>query len=251
VKKSYTVILTAPTRSSTYQIYLWDEAQRRHLVRLMGRYLPNILADRSLSGLAWLFPPPELLQNAEEATRKSPITIVSEVINNTVAVPVAHHYQLIEVVSNFRPTGMNSPSLHPLYTEPMSDLIPAERIHEWWTRLGNWNQTQTLIRETNERKVFALSMVTRRLETDLRNVLSARLSAPQITAPPRNISRVSLQSRLWIEYSRLNSALDSLEVDSTRARPPHEREARGKAARLIRRLTGQEAIDALGHLSQS
>jgi DNA replication ATP-dependent helicase Dna2 len=50
------------TDHSTYQIYLWDESQRKHLVRLVGRHLSHILADQKLRGLAWLFPPPELLQ---------------------------------------------------------------------------------------------------------------------------------------------------------------------------------------------
>jgi DNA replication ATP-dependent helicase Dna2 len=54
------------TQRSTYQIYIWDEAQRKHLTRLIGRHLPYILADQEIRTLAWLFPPSELLQNAEE-----------------------------------------------------------------------------------------------------------------------------------------------------------------------------------------
>lgn len=240
----------ARTQISTYQIYLWDESQRRHLVRLMGRYLPQILADANLRGLAWLFPPPELLQVAEDATRQSPITIVSDVFNNTIAAPVAHHYPLIDVVRTFRPNGVNPPTIHPLYQEPMSDLIPAERIHEWWQRRGNWIERQDLIRETSQRKVYSLNLVTSELETRLSNVLS-RLSAPPVTRPQRNITQISPQSRLWIEFTRLNSSLNSLETDTIRSMPPHEREARTKAARLTRRLSGNEEQVALTHLSRS
>src|SRR5690606_3247275 len=112
---------------STYQIYLWDEAQRKHLVRVIGRHLGAILADKCLRDLAWLFPPPELLAHAEEASYKSPFTLVSTVVQNTVAVPVPHHYTLLQVVDTYRPDAVQAPSVHPLYREPLSDLIPGER----------------------------------------------------------------------------------------------------------------------------
>ena len=38
--------------SSSYQIYLWDEGQRRHLTRVLGRHLPAILKDPDIRGLA-------------------------------------------------------------------------------------------------------------------------------------------------------------------------------------------------------
>jgi hypothetical protein len=45
------------TAHSTYQILLWDEAQRKHLARLVSRHLPAILGDKELRSLAWLLPP--------------------------------------------------------------------------------------------------------------------------------------------------------------------------------------------------
>ena len=123
------------TDRSTYQIYLWDEGQRKHLIRLIGRHLPYLLADPQIKDTAWLFPPPELMPKSEDATRQSPITIVSTVVFNTVAIPIPHHYRLIDVVATLKPDNTQAPSIHPLYQEPMSDLIPAERIHEWWRRI--------------------------------------------------------------------------------------------------------------------
>ncbi|MGD9588739.1 MAG: DEAD/DEAH box helicase [Pyrinomonadaceae bacterium] len=236
------------TEHSTYQIYLWDESQRQHLVRLIGRHLPHILADPDLRDLAWLFPPPELLQAAEDATRKSPITVVSTVINNTVTIPVPHHYPLLEVVKTYLPSGMTGPEVHPLYEEPMSDLLPSERIHEWWQRIGKWHEKQDIIRETSRKKVLALNLVTSRLETDLKDRLS-RLAAPPVIRAPRQAGGLAPQSLLWLEYTRLNNALSELEVHSDRAMPPHEREARGKSARLKRRLSGVEEANALSILS--
>lgn len=238
------------TQTSSYQIYLWDEAQRKHLIRLIGRHLSQILADPDLRGLAWLFPPPELLQNSADATRQSPITIVSNVIGNTIAVPVPHHYPLLDVVKTYKPDKMPEISVHPLYQEPMSDLLPAERIHEWWQRKGNWNEKQQIIKETSRRKVLALNLVTSRLETDLSGVLS-RHAAPPVVRSPKPRKRIAPQSQLWLEYAKLNAALDGLEKQTIRSMPPHEREARTKSARLTKRLTGVEEQRALDELSKT
>lgn len=115
---------------STYQIYLWDEAQRRHLARVVGRHLGAILDDSSLRDLAWLFPPPELLAHPDEASHRSPFTLVSNVVQNTVAVPVPHHYTLLEAVREYKPDHLAPLSVHPLYRDPMTDLVPSERLHE-------------------------------------------------------------------------------------------------------------------------
>jgi DNA replication ATP-dependent helicase Dna2 len=233
---------------STYQIYLWDEAQRKHLVRLVGRHLPHILADSQLRGLAWLFPPPELLQQPEDASRQSPITLVANVVNNTVAVPIAHYYQLIEVARFYADAPPAMVSVHPLYQEPMSDLIPAERVHEYWRRRGRWTETQDLIQETVRKKLLALGFVVRQLERDLKDHLS-RQAAPPLSRPPRAATGLAPQGRLWAEFTKLNAAMESLDVHSTRAMSPTEREARLKSARLTRRLAGQEELDALGTLN--
>lgn len=236
------------TAVSTYQIYLWDESQRKHLVRLISRHLSHILADPHLRDLAWLFPPPELIQLAEDATRQSPITLVSTVVANTIAVPIPHHYRLLDIVQTYRPSRFTSiPSIHPFYEEAMSDLIPPERIHEWWQRIGRWQDTQDLIQETARKKIYYMNLVVERLETDLKEVLS-RQAAPKLARTPKRIPGIAPQSRLWLEYTRLNSSLDSLEVHTIRSMPPHEREARLKSARLTQRLSGPDEQHALASL---
>lgn len=238
------------TLQSTYQIYLWDESQRKHLVRLIGRHLPYILADPHIRDIAWLFPPPELLQHAEDATRQSPITLVSNVVENTVAIPVPHHYRLLDVVQTLKPDQASAPSVHPLYEEPMSDLIPGERIHEWWQHTGHWQEKQGRIEESTQRKAYALNLVVTQLEKELAGLLS-RQAAPPLARPRNFVTGIAPQSRLWLEYTRLNAALDSLEAHTIRAMPPREREARLKSARLQQRLSGQEELIALAALSQS
>ncbi|MCP9495474.1 MAG: DNA2/NAM7 family helicase [Pyrinomonadaceae bacterium MAG19_C2-C3] len=240
------------TLNSTYQIYLWDESQRKHLIRLIGRHLPYVLADSQLRGLAWLFPPPELMQPSEDASRQSPITLVSNVISNTIAIPIPHHYRLLDVVQTYLPTSYSSspPHFHPHYQEPMSDLIPAERIHEYWQRVGRWTETQELIQETARKKIYALNLIVSRLEKDLKPFLSLK-SAPILVRGPRNVAGVAPQSSLWLEYARLNAALNSLKVEATRAMPPHEREARLKSAYLNYRLSGQNEKAVLAAISQA
>jgi DNA replication ATP-dependent helicase Dna2 len=49
---------------------------------------------------------------------------------------------------------------------------------------------------------------------------------------------MSPEGYLWREFTRLNNALESLDVDRTRAMPAHEREARFNSALLTRRLYG-------------
>lgn len=239
-----------PHIHSTYQIYLWDVSQRKHLVRLVGRHLPYILADPSLHELAWLFPPPELLQQAEEATRQSSITLVKPVIENTVALDVPHYYRLLDLAERVTPPQFSPPSTHPLYEEPLSDLIPMERLHEYWNRARNWLDKQEHIIRATRAKVYGLSLIVSWLERQLRDRLSRQAAPPivQIQRPVRGIAPVS---RLLLGFTRLNAALAGLEKHTARAMPPHEREARLKSARLERRLEGQEKLLALEQLNEA
>lgn len=232
------------SKPSTYQIYLWDESQRKHLVRLIGRHLAHVLADSELHNLAWLFPPIELLQYPDDATHRSPITLVSNVVENVVAVPVPHYYRLLDVADFYHSDFFVPRSVHPLYEEPMSNQIPGERIHEFWKKRGNWVYRLDLISETTKKKVAALETVVRKLETDLSKLLS-RQAAPPVVRPTRSLGGISAQSLMWLEYSRLNTALDTLDIQTTRSMPPHERAARLKSARLLRRLSGEEEQSAL------
>ena len=237
------------TLHSSYQIYLWDDAQRRHLVRLVSRYLPRILADRELRVLAWLFPPPELLTKPDDATRRSPFTLVYDVVRNTVALPNPHHYTLLDVAATFNDTSLTSPTIHPLYRDTLSNLLPPERIHEFWLKRGKWQETQALIVETSQKKLLALGLVVSTLERRLKDELSL-LSAPLIPTPPKRTAGLAPVSHLWLEFTHLNGALASLEADRVRAMPPHEREARFKSARLLMRLEGAGHRDALPYLQR-
>jgi DNA replication ATP-dependent helicase Dna2 len=239
------------TKVSSYQIYLWDEAQKRHLIRLMSRHLPSILKDPELRNLAWLFPPPELLARAEDSSRQSPITIISSVVQNTVAAPVPHHFTLLELVRTYKNPAFGAPSVHPLYREPLTDLIPSERIYEYWERIGDWNKVGDLISQTVRYKMFALGSVVSRLEADLKRLLpSSRLAAPPLNKDPKTPLKFSPQGRLWYEFTRLNASLQGLDIHMIQSMPPREREARFKSAILPKRLEGTERNKALKNLQK-
>jgi hypothetical protein len=239
---------------TTVQVYLWDSLQYDHLTRVIGRHLQAILADQTIQHLAWLFPPEELLPSHHLATRKSPITLVRDVVRCLVAAPVAHYYSLLEIARSYHsaslPAGVARFSVHPLFEDALSDQIPSERAHEIWarvTRPRHWRtQLDTLV-ETVERRLDALDAIRDRLEDDLRADLSQ--IAPQIRiGPPGRVNRLSFDGQLWYAFAKLNDALAQLEVQTIRAMPPHEREARFHSARLTRRLSGPSATAAAARL---
>lgn len=235
------------TEHSTYQIYLWDEAQRQHLIRLVGRHLPYILAKRSLQELVWLFPPPELLPPAEEASQQSTVTLVKPIVENTVALNHPHYYRLVDLAGAVTPPNLSAPFVPDLYTEPFSDLIPMERLHEYWNHVGKWVRSQQNIIQTTRAKTIGLEFIVRWLERKLSAYLS-RSAAPPIVRHQQTIPRLALVSRLWLGYLKLDAAVTELEIRAIRAMPPHEREARLKAARLQTRLEGDTRQRALQQL---
>jgi DNA replication ATP-dependent helicase Dna2 len=240
-------------KRSTYQIYLWDEAQRRHLQRLVGRHLNAIIRDASIRDMAWLFPSAELLPQADQATSKSPFTLLSRVVQNTVAVPLPHHYTLFGVAQHYHGPDYTPPVIHPLYHDPLSDLIPGERIHELWgKKASRLTEKQETILRTTRFKLAAMQVIAERLKDDLGDaLLPTRLAAPTLgTLPTRVLSSEPPFSQLLFEHARLNVAINDLDGYTVRAMPPHEREARFRSAILTRRLVGQEHDHALQRLQE-
>lgn len=239
---------------STFQVYLWDPVRYDHLVRIIGRYLHEILANGTISHLAWLFPPEELLPNPKLSSSKSPITIVKSVIQSILAVPIPYYYTLFGVARIYHhgslPESLARFSIHPLFEDTLSDLIPSERAHDIWTRSPQWLTTQTVLQRTVREQLTALNTITQQLETDLREVLKNEAPLIKIGGPERE-NGVSFDGQLWYSYAKLDVALNELEIYQNRAMPVHERESRFTSARLIQRLTGTEEEDALTHLGLS
>ncbi len=239
---------------TTVQFYIWDSVQYKHLTRIIGRHLRAILADPTIQHLAWLFPPEELLPNAVMETRRSPITIVRDVVRTLLAAPIPHYYTLFNTARVYHkaslPQEVAAFSVHPLFEDMLSDQIPSERAHEIWARVTRprlWSDQLVTLRETVTKQLGALEAITERLEEDLRPTLQQ--IAPEIRIePPQRQSGISFDGQLWYGFARLNAALGELEVHQIRAMPPEEREARYRSARLTRRLTGAAEAAALAQL---
>jgi DNA replication ATP-dependent helicase Dna2 len=239
---------------TTVQFYIWDSVQYEHLTRIIGRHLHAILADQSIQHLAWLFPPEELLPNAVMETRRSPITIVRDVVRALLAVPIPHYYTLFHTARLYHdaalPPQIAAFSVHPLFEDSLSDQIPSERAHEIWVRATRprlWSDQLRTLQETISKQLQALETIARRLEQDLRQ--SLQQIAPRIRIePPARQSGISFDGQLWYGFARLNAALGELEVHQIRAMPPEEREARYRSARLSRGLVGAAEAAALVQL---
>ena len=239
---------------TTVQFYIWDSLQYKHLMRIIGRHLQEILSNQTIQYIAWLFPPEELLPNPTMETRQSPITIVREVVRTLLAAPIPHYYTLLQTARVYHkaslPPGVAKFSVHPLFEDVLSDQIPSERAHEIWARVTKprlWSDQLEILRETVNKQLTALETITRRLEEDLRETLQQ--IAPQIhIGPPTRRPGISMDGQLWYGFARLNAALGQLDVHQIRAMPTEEREARYHSARLTYRLLGEEEKTALSRL---
>ena len=246
------------TKKSSVQFFLWDTAQKQHLMRVVGRHLDAILADEDLGDLAWLFPSDEIVPDWRDAKRSSPLTVVSDVVHSHLALPIPHVYTLMEVVDSYNDMDEQKyvPHIKDFFSDPLSSLIPSERGHDMWSHdtpgesFPGWMQVAQDMKETGRKKLRALESVTQRLRKDLEDTLSYK-AAPNIgIGPPKRLPAASWDAQLWRAFSRLNSALDKLEMQQIRALPTHEREARFKSARLRRRLSGPEKEEALRKINE-
>lgn len=240
----------------TVQVYLWDTVTYEHLVRVIGRHLSAIIGKKQLKHLAWLFPPESVVANPDVSDRKSPITIVRNVVRAIVAAPVPHYYSLLNVAREYHSTHTQAPwnqfQIPALFEDPLSDQIPSERAHEIWSRATGtrpWNMQLQQLERTVKTRLSALESVSKRLEDDLRQQLSQTAPRIEDLGPPSLPAKMSYDGRLWFVFAKLNAALTELEVQVTRAMPPHEREARFRSALLPTRLSATAAAPHLTRLN--
>jgi DNA replication ATP-dependent helicase Dna2 len=239
--------------NATVQVYIWDSVTYEHLVRVVGRHLHTIMqSNQTLSRLAWLFPPDSLVANPDLSDRDCPITVVREVIRAVVAAPVPHYYSLLNIARGYYSAYTQAPynqfNVPDLFEDSLSDQVPSERVHEIWSRMGGsrpWNRQLQQLESTIKTKLRAVESVAQRLGEDLRGQLNQ--TAPRISdlRAPSLLRSAADDARFWYVFTRLNVALDQLEIQKIHSMPPHEREARFKSALLPLRLSGQAEQQAL------
>lgn len=237
---------------ATLQVYIWDQATYEHLVRVIGRHLPYIVAQRRTQNLIWLFPPDEIIPNPSLSDRKSPICLVQQVVKAVVAAPVDHYYSLLRLARVYHRAELDPTvalfEVNDFFEDQLTDQIPSERIHEIWAKEPRWNWTQQNLERTVKVKHRALQEVIRRLEDDLRGSLTQ--SAPRITdlRPPANRQGLAEDSKLWLMFQEWSTALAKLKNQQLLCMPEHEREARFYSALLVRKLEDQERLEAIALL---
>lgn len=243
---------TAAMPTAKLQVYIWDTATYDHIVRVIGRHLPALVASNGISSLIWLFPPEEVIPNPELSDRKSPICILQSVAKSVVAAPVDHYYSLLRLARVYHRDDLADQfatfNVSNHYEDPFTDQIPSERIHELWARVPNWNRTLDTLSRVVKVKLRALNAVARQLETVLRDDLTQ--SAPRIIdlKAPTNRRGLAEDSKLWLMFAEWDTALSSLKNEQLKAMPEHEREARFNSAVLMRRLDGEDKIQELARL---
>lgn len=252
------------TGVSTYQIYFWDDAQYRQMKRLISRHFEAIMQDRDLRDVAWLFPSEQMVEQPEHATRESPITLLAPVVQRHLSLPVPYQFTLLESAEAL---GFEFKGVSNFFRDYMSNLVPGERVHEYWSgrpSLGSgqlsWEEAQTGIKAATRAKVLAVSHLQGELarrdhderERGEEGFLAAQ-AAPEINGDRPELKDVPLQSQLLYQFTKLGANIQLLERQQVYALPPAERVDVFEAAYLPLRYNfgTQEYEDALNRLNQA
>ncbi|MFC6048951.1 DEAD/DEAH box helicase, partial [Methylobacterium hispanicum] len=249
----------AKRQPPTVQFYIWDRNSFEHLSRLMGRHLDAVRESEvegvTASPMSWIFPAAQLLKDARNISRNSPVTIVAEAVR-LLAVDIPHHYSILEVAARYQMVGIVKLAkatrrfpVSNLFKDPLSDQVPSERGLEIWSgsrlveTMGR-DAHAAKLRQTVAIKLDAMLSIVRRLTDDLDETLSSQ--APTIRSVMHDQARldgVSDDGQILRHHARLMKAAEALDVDLAMAMPPQEREARYRSMRLLRRLPATEAAE--------
>lgn len=188
--------------------------------------------ERYLRGLAWLFPPEEILEE-DEITLANPITFMKSVIQRDLRLPVAHCPTLFNVAEAYHDDQFTPYIPGSFYRDPFSDMIPRERIYEIWSqeplvKLGNTHRTRsqciTDYSDAVKRQVAALRAVTWKFGADMAGRLHFD-ARPLKVGVPFNFQNMSEDGRLWYGWALLEEACKTVELRRAWSAEPEELEA--------------------------
>jgi hypothetical protein len=229
---------------TTVQLYFWDIRQFEELAKAVGRHLNSIVlpqTERYLRGLAWLFPPEELLEE-DEMTLANPLTFTKSVIQRDLRLPVPHCLTLFNVAESYHDDRFSPSIPGSFYRDPFSDMIPRERIYEVWSQeplvqLGNTQKARSQCiadySDAVKRQVVALRSVVWKFAADMAGRL--RLAARPLTiGVPFNFQNISEDGRLWYGWALLEEACKLIELRRAWFAEPEELEASYGILRLVR-----------------
>jgi hypothetical protein len=232
---------------TSVQVYFWDNRQFEELARAIGRHLNAIVMPQTeayLRGLAWLFPPEQLLED-DEITVANPITFLKSVIQRDLRLPVSHCLTLFNVAEVYHNAQFTPAIPGSFYRDPFSDMIPRERIYEIWAQepLIKVGTTQ----KTRSQCIADYSDVVKKQVASLRNIvwkfaadMTGRLNfaaRPLSIGVPFNFQGMSEDGRLWYGWALLEEACDIVELRRMWTAEPEELEANYSILRFSQLLT--------------
>jgi hypothetical protein len=238
--------LAAKTR---IQVYFWDKRQFEELAKAVGRHLNSIVMqpERYLRGLAWLFPPEELLEE-DEITLANPITFMKSVVQRDLRLPIAHCLTLFNVAEVYHHDQYTPFIPGSFYRDPFSEMIPRERIYEIWSgeplvKLGITHRTRsqciTDYSDAVKRQVAALRSVVWKFGADMADRLHFH-ARPLDIGIPFNFQSMSEDGRLWYAWALLEEACKTVDLRRSWSAEPEELEASYSILRMSQ-LEGQQA----------
>ena len=199
------------------QVCFWEARQYEELCNAFGRHLLKILdlSGKSQRALAWVFPSEKLMEREEEICPS--IVFIRDVINSSVLLPQRFAVTLLGTAEHYHHASLTPRSIDKYYVEPLGNAIPRERIFDIWK-----SPTGTVrlfgkivsIAEAIDRyggvlkaHTWALGSITARLRGDLKNVLSGKAPALQLSIPS-GMTGVAHDSKLWSQWSEVSAAAD-------------------------------------------
>lgn len=248
------------------QFVFWDRRQFDELCLALGRHLHAILYDdqnRFVRALTWIFPP-EDIQESDNIDEKRPgIAFLRDVARRLVRAPALHAYTLLNVADHYHHPDAPPPARpDPFYREPLSDMIPRERIYEIWqlsqgggaSTIGWGSVVKTLNQllegfgRAVDHQTRALASVTRQLRDDFGQQLRAQAPNIALTVPTWTTG-VAHDAKLWIAWSKFERAFDKAKRHSLYLADPDETEASHEGLRLRRLVTQRENGDLVYEVS--
>lgn len=232
--------------STRVQVYFWDGRQFEELARAIGRHLNAIVMPQTeayLRGLAWLFPPEQLLED-NEITLANPITFMKTVIQRDLRLPVAHCSTLFNVAEVYHGNQFTPAIPGSFYRDPFSDMIPRERIYEIWAqepliKVGTTQKTRSQCiadySDAVKKQVAALRTVVWKFGADMAGRLNFA-ARPLAIGVPFNFQNMSEDGRLWYGWALLEESCGIIELRRTWTAEPEELEANYSILRLSQLL---------------
>lgn len=235
------------------QFVFWDRRQFDELCLAIGRHLPTVLYDpqqeRYVKALTWIFPPEELQETDKIDSRRPCVAFVRDVVRRLVRVPALHTLTLFNVADHYHYGGEAFQGPDQFYREPLSDMIPRERIYEiwqvaatgvtgtirWGRVLKTFNQLTDGFGRTIDQQGRALSSITWRLRGDFGTRLNAEAPRVRLTVPTWTRG-VANDSKLWIAWQKFETAFGKASAHNRFLADPDEIEASYEGLRLQRRV---------------